>query len=87
LRRGNTGKHRGTLGLVMATTILGSALSSRVVSLLGGQLTGAATHGENPWYRRRFRPLIGSRVLAVLHSGAGNPPSPSSIRATPSRFI
>jgi hypothetical protein len=36
------------LGVVMATTILDSALSSRVVSLLGGQLTGAATHGENP---------------------------------------
>jgi hypothetical protein len=48
LRHGNTGKHRGTLGLVMATTILGSALSSRVASILAGQLTAAATHGENP---------------------------------------
>jgi hypothetical protein len=47
LRRGNTGKHRGTLGVVMAITILGSALSSRVASILAGQLTAAATHGEN----------------------------------------
>jgi hypothetical protein len=31
----------------MVTTILGSALSGRIVSILGVQLTGAATHGEN----------------------------------------
>jgi hypothetical protein len=47
LRRGDTAKRRGTLGVVMATTIPGSALSSRVASILTGQLTAAATHGEN----------------------------------------
>jgi hypothetical protein len=47
LRRGDTAKPRGTLGVVMITTILGSALSSHVVSILGGQLTAAATHAEN----------------------------------------
>jgi hypothetical protein len=46
-RRGDTAKHRGTLGVVMVTTILGSVLSGRVVSILGVQLTGAASHGEN----------------------------------------